>query len=309
MYPPPRDQHILDFVTYITSEKRLSPATVEAYRRDLAQWENFATSNGTHPLEPMSTAVNDLRLWVASLSEQRVTQRSIRRKVQSLRAFFDYMIHRHGMLVNPAASLVLARLPKTLPIYIRTEEINDLLDHPLENEEDFVEVRNRLILTMFYSTGMRCAELITLEDCNVVAELRELKVHGKRNKDRVIPFGDELARMIERYRALRPQPPEGETVKELFVNEKGRPLSRGVVYRIVRTTLDKACVHAKRRSPHVLRHTFATDMLNSGADLNSVQQLLGHASLATTQIYTHITYNELLTNYTTAHPRAKKKGE
>lgn len=303
----PRDPLIQEFVRYISTEKRLSPNTVEAYSRDLAQWERFATSDGTYPLSPASTSVSDLRLWVAALARRPdMSQRSIRRKVQSLRAFFNFMMRRHGLGANPAAALALARLPHTLPVFARTDEINALLDSPLTSDDDFIEVRDRLILTVFYETGIRCSELMTLEDANINTITGELKVHGKRNKDRVVPFGEELSRMIEHYRRLRDK--TAGQAAGFFLRPDGKPLSRPQIYAIVHRRLAEGGIHAARLSPHMLRHTFATDMVNGGASLSAVQQLLGHASLATTQIYTHVTYNELIANYQTAHPRATKKG-
>lgn len=296
-----------DFLRYIATEKRLSPFTIDAYGRDLRQWAAFATGDGQHQLHPETTAMSDLRLWVNHLAKQRISQRSIRRKVQSLRAFFAYMMRRRGMAHNPAADLALARLPKTLPVFMRTEEINALLDTPLPDGTNFEDVRDRLILSLFYETGIRASELRTLLDANINTERGELKVHGKRNKDRIVPFGPELATMIDHYRQLRTEKTTATATPEFFVNRKGGAMSRAGVYTVVRRRLTEGGVHAARRSPHVLRHSFATDMLNNGADLSSVQQILGHTSLATTQIYTHVTYRELITNYQTAHPRATKK--
>lgn len=303
------DALITEFLRYIATERRLSDNTAEAYSRDLAQWQEFATDGGRHPLEPATTAAGDLRLWVASLARDGISQRSIRRKVQSLRAFFTFMMRRHGLKANPASQLVLAKLPKTLPVFVRTEEINGLIDRGPDNPDDERSVRDYLIVTMFYETGIRCSELSGLLDRNINVAGGELKVHGKRNKDRIVPFGAELARLIEHYRSLRDAGSDGPT-ETFFVGRARRPMSREAVYKAVRGSLDAAGVHAARRSPHTLRHTFATDMLNNGADLNAVQQLLGHESLATTQIYTHVTYRELINNYQTAHPRAStsKKG-
>ena len=299
------------FLRYITTELQLSQLTVEAYRRDLRQWEEFATDSGRYALEPQTTTVSDLRLWIASLSRQGDTPRTIRRKVQSLRSFFRFMMRRHGLADNPAAELQLPKMAKTLPVYVRPEETAAMIDRRID-EQDFTEVRNRLILDMFYTCGLRCSELMTLEDRNVDAAAGELKVHGKRNKDRIVPFGTELSEMIKEYRSLRDHDigtaADAPSDAPFFVRPNGLPLYRKAIYNIVHDEMTASDVHAARRSPHVLRHSFATDMLNSGADLTAVQQFLGHASLSATQIYTHISYRDLKQNYQLAHPRAQKKG-
>lgn len=181
------DEAIRAFLRYIANERRLSANTVEAYASDLCQWEAFATGEYSYELRPETAQVNDLRLWTAHCARQGLSQRSIHRKVQALRAFYSYMMRRHGMTTNPAAELTLARLPKSLPVYARPEEVNALLDTPLDDDSDFVSLRNRLIFDLLYSTGMRCSELTGLLDCNIDTTKGELKVHGKRNKDRIVP--------------------------------------------------------------------------------------------------------------------------
>ena len=198
------------------------------------------------------------------------------------------------------------KIPKELPVYVRAEEMNRLIDAEFDST-DFEAARNKLIITMFYSTGLRCSELMNLTDTNVDTVKGQLKVHGKRNKDRIIPFGTELSELIALYRQLRDSQIESLACDNFFVRLNGEPLYRKLIYNIVHTELDGS-VHASRKSPHVLRHSFATDMLNGGAQLTSVQQLLGHKSLTATQIYTHISYRDLKQIYQQAHPRALKKG-
>ena len=194
-------------------------------------------------------------------------------------------------------------MPAELPVNIRPNETAALLDAQPDDPDDFLQVRNRLIIDILYSTGIRCSEIMNLLDAEVDTRRGELKVLGKRNKERIVPFGPELAQSIDSYRKLRRELPS--PAPQLLLRPDGRQLSRRQIYTAVHAML-QGNVHAARLSPHVLRHSFATDMLNGGADITSVQQLLGHSSLATTQIYTHVSYKDLKRNYQLAHPRAQK---
>lgn len=295
------------FLSYITTEVQLSKATVDAYETDLRQWIDFATDSGRYELAPESTTIADLRLWISNISRKGASPRTIRRKIQALRAFFRFMMKRHGMKINPALQLKSPKIAKDLPVYIRTEEIASMLDSEIDMN-DAEQVRNRLIIDMFYTTGLRCSELMTLLDRNINTLQGELKVHGKRNKDRIVPFGAELGESIEKYRMIRDSQEDFIKGETLFQRKNGSPLSRKQIYNIVHRELTESGAHASRKSPHVLRHSFATDMLNGGADLTSVQQLLGHESLTATQVYTHLSYRDLKQNYQLAHPRAQKEG-
>lgn len=298
---------ITEFLKYLSNELGLAKLTIDAYGRDLKQWKEYATNGGRHELRPETTTISDLRLWLASLSRAGASPRSIRRKIQSLRAFFKFMMRFHNLTNNPAAELKAPRIGHELPVYVKQDEIMSIIDTD-KNEcgNDFTEVRNTLIITMLYSAGLRCSELIDLTDANVDTVKGELKVIGKRSKERIVPFGAELAEMITDYRNIRSQY-AGERPLHFFTRTDGRPLYRKLVYNVVHNAMDGRA-HASRKSPHVLRHSFATDMLNNGASLTSVQQLLGHQSLSTTQIYTHISFRELKQNYQLAHPRAQNKG-
>lgn len=295
------------FLKYLQSEQGLARLTVEAYGRDLRQWERYATSDGRHELRPETTTVSDIRLWMSQLAKDGASARTVRRKLQSLRAFFRFLMKFHGLQNNPALEVSPPRMSHPLPVSVRQEETMAMIDSEIEAAgNEFTDIRNTLIIDMLYSTGLRCSELTGLLDRNVDTVKGELKVLGKRNKERIVPFGPELTDMIERYRTLRADtalPCE----PHLLVNLRGSQLSRRTVYSIVHGAMEGR-VHASRMSPHVLRHSFATDLLNSGAELTSVQQLLGHSSLSTTQIYTHISFRELKQNYQSAHPRAKNKG-
>ncbi|MBQ5409683.1 MAG: tyrosine-type recombinase/integrase [Muribaculaceae bacterium] len=296
-------KEIDNYLQFIRLEKNLSPHTVVAYRCDLEQWEQFLTS-GKEALDVKSVTTGDIRAWMLHLNKQGDSARTMRRKVQAVRSFYKWLMKQGMASDSPAAAVELARIPKRLPQLVRTSSMDELLDQEID-ETDFVQVRNRLIVMMLYETGMRRAELLDLLDRNVDTASGELKVHGKRDKDRIIPFGTELAQAIDSYRLLRDELVSG--CEHFFVKEDGNPLYPMLVYRIVHRALQEVGVTSKR-SPHVLRHSFATAMLNDGAAINSVKELLGHESLATTQIYTHVTFSELKNNYKLAHPRALNKG-
>lgn len=294
------------YLTYLRCELNYSVHTVSSYKRDILQFIDFYCPGGREKFDPYSVDNSDVRAWIASHAQKGDTRRTLRRKAQSVRSLYRFLMLKGEIKHNPASDISIARPTATLPTFIRTEEINSLLDSDYDRD-DFTECRDRLIIMLLYATGIRRAELIGLLDENTDTSRCELKVLGKRNKERIIPFGIELKEMIEHYRTLRQR--EGIAwAPYLLTRPHGEPLYPVLVNQMVRRRLDQAGIHAAKRSPHVLRHTFATDMLNNGADLNAVQQLLGHASLSTTQIYTHISYRELKQNYQLAHPRAQKKG-
>ena len=295
--------HITKFLSYLQAELNYSPLTVDAYGRDLRQFRDHLTSE-PDAFDPALVTQSDIRSWIAVSASRGCSRRTLRRKIQSLRSFFKYLNLIEAASDNPAAEVALPKPPENLPTVVREEEINNLLDDEFDST-DFIETRNHLILLTLYSTGLRRAEIISLRDIDIDTRRRELKVLGKRNKERVIPFGDELALAIDEFRALRDECGIGEA-ERLFTRPSGDPLYPRIVNEVVKSQL-KGRVHASKLSPHALRHTFATDMLNNGADLNAVQQLLGHNSLTTTQIYTHISYRELKQNYQLAHPRAQKQ--
>lgn len=293
------------FLTYLRCELNYSVHTVSSYSRDIFGFLKFVCGAETATFRPESVTTSDIRAWLALRSKSGCTPRTLRRNLQSLRAFFRYLCLIGVSEYNPAAEVSVARPHDSLPSFIREEETNNFLDTPYDHA-DLKESRDRLILNMLYSTGMRRAEIISLKDADIDLNRRELKVLGKRNKERIIPFGNELMALIDEYRKLRAANGlAGAT--EFFTRPNGQPLYPKLVNNLVGREL-KPMVHAPRVSPHTLRHSFATDMLNNGADLTAVQQLLGHNSLSTTQIYTHISYRELQQNYQSAHPRAQKQG-
>ncbi len=292
------------FAQHIQYEMNLSPLTVASYRRDLEQFVAFVTADGKRAFDAASIDSQDVRAWIVSLSRRGIAARSIRRKVQALRAYYRYLQRQGVVESNPAAEVELSKLPKRLPAMVRETSLDTLLDAPLD-ATDFVAVRDRLVVMMLYETGIRRAELIGLRDADVDLEASTIKVLGKRNKHRIVPIGKELGTLIEDYRGLRDS--QAGATDAFFVTPKGRQLYPSIVYHIVHDSLAQVGGGSKL-SPHVLRHTFASSMLNHGAQLNSVKELLGHASLAATQVYTHVTFSELKNNYKLAHPRAQKKG-
>lgn len=296
------------FLTYLRCELSYSAHTVLSYGTDLRQFADFITGGVPDRFDPGSITTSDIRSWILSLADAKVSQRSIRRKVSAISSLFNYMMRHHGLKANPAAEITLAKVPKSLPVFVRPQEMEEILGPPATEEtlpKAFLPLRDHLMVLTLYSTGIRRAELIGMLDRDVDTTRRELKVLGKRNKERLIPFGEELATTIDIYRRVRATSTGVQAPEYLFVNPDGSQLKPHTVLRTVKHALTGHTL-ASRLSPHTLRHSFATDMLNNGADLPGVQKLLGHKSLETTQVYTHITYRELKQNYQLAHPRAQK---
>ena len=287
------------FLRYIRYEKNLSTHTVLSYKNDLFQFKAFLET-----LEPgcelQQVAPEQVREWIASLSEDGLTARSISRKVSSLRAFYRYLVSQSVVAGSPVNDVRVPKVRKKLPVYLRRDTMDELLDD-VSYGDDLEGVRNKLIIEMFYNTGIRRAELIGLKDEDV--REGEIKVTGKRNKQRLVPYGAELAELIADYRRMRSEAGLGDA-EYFFIRKSGGPLYPQLVYRVVKQALSQVCT-LEKRSPHVLRHTFASVMLNNGAGLNSVKELLGHHSLASTEVYTHITFEELKQSYNQAFPQRK----
>lgn len=303
-------QIIDTFISYLRYEQGRSELTTGVYSRELKAFAGFITGeNPANRFDPLSVTTDDVRLWIDHLSRQGISRRTVRKKLSAVSSFYRFLIHRREATFNPVDDIAPARLEKKLPVYVRQDEMQEVIESlPAEAapHSAFEKQRNALIVLMLYSTGMRRAELISLKDAAVDTARSELKVLGKRNKERIIPFGEELRQAIETYRRARSRCLGSQTPPEdFFVRPDGTPLYPMLVQRVVKEALTGHS-NAARLSPHTLRHSFATDMLNNGAELTAVQQLMGHASLATTQMYTHITFRELLKNYRLAHPRAAR---
>ena len=288
------------FLKYLRYERNYSERTITSYRIDLLQFGDYLRSRDEK--NEFTIADADLiRGWIVSLMGDDCKPSSVNRKLSSLRSFYRFLIRKGEVAVDPTIKVVGPKKKKPLPSFIKEKDMNRLLDE-VPFQEGFEGCRDRMILEMFYATGMRLSELIGLNDADVDFSSKLIKVTGKRNKQRLIPFGTELEEDLRLYIKVRNDalPERGNS---LFVRKSGLRMYPVQVYRLVRRSLSKV-VALKKKSPHVLRHTFATAMLNDNAQLGAVKELLGHESLATTGIYTHTTFEELKKVYEQAHPRA-----
>lgn len=289
------------FLDYLRAERNYSAATVRYYGQDLADFRRFLDSLGGDTGWG-DVKAEDVREWVIyMLDGQKLASASVNRKLSVLRSFYRYLRMVKLANINPMEKVTAPKCEKPLPAFVRESEMNKLLDMTLE-DRSFKGIRDRLVLMMFYETGIRRGELLGLKDVDVDLAAMQIKVIGKRNKQRIVPFGDELADEIREYLNVRGEELGGQCSQAFFVTEKGESLTPEKVTRIVKSNLSKVTT-IKKRSPHVLRHTFATAMLNNKADLTSIQKLLGHESVATTEVYTHVSFEELKDEYKNAHPR------
>jgi integrase/recombinase XerC len=291
-------QFFNEYIDYLRFQKRYSEHTVSAYRNDILQFAAYLGEEGQRPGWEEVTDKH-VRAWMVALLDEGRSPRSVNRKLSSIKSFYRYL-QRKGLEVNPAALVNGPKTGKPLPSFVRESEINRLLDQ-YEFGEDFEGKRNRTIIETLYGTGMRRAELIGLKEEDVRFGEGVIRVTGKRNKQRQIPLLPELAVKLKEYMELKRETFPG--TPWLFVTGKGKPLYPRLLYRVVNKYLGLV-TSLTRKSPHVLRHTFATHLLNRGADLNAIKEILGHANLSATQIYTHSTFEKLKKVYKQAHPRA-----
>ena len=290
------------FLNYLQYEKRVSPHTVKAYRTDLEQFAAYLQKQfGENDIRKVDSA--DVRAWMMQLMEDGDSARSVNRKVSALRAFFRYHVRMGDVEANPMEAISAPKIAKRLPQFVSEGEMDNLFSENLF-EDTFEGWRDRLIIELFYVTGMRLSELVNLKRSDIDLYDGSLKVMGKRSKERVIPFSPRVKGVIVRYLEIFDEKyAENPKNSFIFVAPNGNKIYPKAVYRIVRKYLDMVTTIDKR-SPHVLRHTFATQMLNHGADINAIKEILGHASLAATQVYTHNTVEKLKNIYNQAHPRA-----
>lgn len=297
------------FLNYLRYERNYSAHTLTAYQEDLKQFEAFlqhaiqetdATDQAT--LNPCLVDADIIRNWIIHLLDKGINPRTVNRKLSSLKSFFKFLVKQQAIDSSPMRSIKGPKTREALPTFIREKDIERILAE--ENyTNDFEGIRDRLIMETLYQTGIRRSELINIKTSDVDLSAYILKVLGKRNKERLIPFAERLRKMIVTYSEIRKETIEYPS-EWFFVQKNGNQLTVAIVYNIVRERLSDIPALSKR-SPHVLRHSFATSMLNNGAELNAVKELLGHSSLASTSVYTHMTFEELKRMYH-AHPRAKK---
>lgn len=299
------------FLTYLSHEMFASDCTTAAYGSDLRQLSAWLTGTNRRADEEAdfgSVTLADLRAWLAHLGQKGLSARTLRRKALSVRAFFRYLQQIGVVKTNPSADLVLPKLSRPLPALIKEEELEPLLSREAFNTDNWTEYRDKLIIEMLYSTGLRRSELLGLEDRDIRLSDREIKVFGKGRKVRIVPLAPLLCERIKKYQALRDAQWPTEELSDpghFLLSNRGRPMNNNTLSRIVKIEL--GATSAGKKTPHVLRHTFATALLRDGAEINSVKELLGHSSLSTTQIYTHLSFSELQNNYKLAHPRVAKK--
>ena len=288
------------FLNYLRYERNRSLRTVRLYEENLRDFEAYL--QGLDDCRTLQTADADVvRGWVESMMDKGLKATTVNLGLSAIRTFYRYALLRKLVDRDPVHGVKGPKKAKPLPQFVREAEMNQLLDEEF-SADDYNDVRARTIIILFYETGVRLAELVGIDDADIDFSAMQLRVTGKRDKQRVIPFGKELAEALRNYIALRDAEVERQS-PALFLTAKGKRVSRSVVQQIVRERLAEVTT-LKKRSPHVLRHSFATAMLNNGAGLESVKKLLGHESLETTEIYTHTTFEQLKRIYNDAHPRA-----
>jgi integrase/recombinase XerC len=293
--------HKESFLQYLLIEKRYSVHTIQSYKSDLEQFFSFLRSL-EHSCKAEEITSHEVRAWIVSMMDNNYNAVSVHRKISCLRIFYKYLRKESIVQNNPMEKVVLPKRKKKLPVFVAEEALDNLLDK-YEFGNDFKGVLNRTIIEMLYLTGMRRAELIGLKNSDVDLSSSTVKVTGKRNKQRIIPLISSFNSRINEYTELRDEQFEKINGDWFFVTLSGKKLYDKYVYNTVRNYLSMVTT-IEKKSPHVLRHTFATHMLNNGADLNSIKELLGHANLSATQIYTHNTFEKLKEVYKQAHPRA-----
>lgn len=292
---------IQSFLDYLKFEKRYSAHTVTSYHTDLEDFYAFTTRIfGDLPLDGVTHTF--IRSWLADMKERGLSSRSINRKISAVRSFFKYYVKRGTIQVMPTNNLKMPKISKRLPVFVKEQEAQDLLASLKSGSEDWRSLNAKMLFTLFYGTGMRLSELIQLKEQQLDLGRSQIKVLGKGNKERIIPIAHELVNDIRDYQQLKKKE-FAEPAETLLVTEKGAKLYPKYAYLLVKASLGQAGTLDKK-SPHVLRHTFATHLMNNGADLNAVKELLGHASLAATQVYTHNTIEKLKEVYRNAHPKA-----
>ncbi len=288
------------FIQYISDERRYSGHTLKAYQNDLQTFSTFLKDRFDLG-QPAEATLPMIRSWVVELMDNGYSARSVNRKISTLKSYYRFLVKKGFISANPAKNLTMLRIPGRLPAYFEQEALNDILDIPYP-PDNFFDARDFLLVELLYSTGMRRIELATLKTDDIDLSGSRLKVTGKRNKERFIPLSEQMMEKIRTYLDLRSKQFDHQS-PFLIVTNKGEQIYPEFVNRTVKKLLND--LSGKKKSPHTLRHTFATHLLNNGADLNVIKELLGHADLSATQVYTHNTIEQLKSIYNKAHPRAK----
>ena len=293
---------IQSFIDYLKFEKRYSTHTIRSYHDDLVQFFDFLDKQlGKLSLAEISSSF--VRSWLASLKDDDVTARTINRKISTLKSFFKFQLKQGKIENTPMGNIISPKISKRLPVFIKEKDLVELTNALNTNTEDWDSLNTKMLITIFYSTGMRLSELINLKEKQVDFSRKQLKILGKGNKERIIPAGVDLLIVIKDY--ISEKRKVFENIDDaLLVSSKGKKLYPKYAYNLVRGILTEEVKTLDKKSPHVLRHTFATHLMNNGANLDAVKELLGHASLASTQIYTHNTIEKLKNVYKKAHPKA-----
>ena len=291
--------HLDEFLKYLQLEKRYSPHTIKAYQIDLTQFQDYLEETYESVLQKAKHPM--VRSWLAQMLDYGISPRSVNRKITALKSFYKFLLKEEIIKEDPTLKVIPPKMSKKLPAFVEEGQMSQLLDE-LDFTDDYAGVRDKLMIELFYSTGIRQSELINLKIKDIDLSSNVIKVLGKRNKERLIPLTIELRQKIDAYLNIRAELPIKDSLYLLLTN-KGKKLYPTLVYRQVNHYLSQV-TSLDKKSPHVLRHTFATHMLNNGADLNAIKELLGHANLSATQVYTHNTIDKLKKVYNQAHPRA-----
>jgi len=291
---------IRSFVQYLQFEKRYSPHTILSYQTDLEQFFQYLVSQYDAPLVNQVSAIY-IRSWLAELKDDKISPKSLNRKISSLKSFYKYLLKIGEVEQSPMATIVSPKVGKRLPSFVAQKDMETLQQY-VEFPDTSKGRTDKLLVELFYATGMRLSELLNLKASQIDAANLQIKVLGKGNKERIIPVSKELVNELIKYSKSRNEIAKDISTTNLFINDKGKALYPKYVYNVVKSNLSLVTT-LQKKSPHVLRHTFATHLTNNGADLNAVKELLGHSSLAATQIYTHNTIEKLKDIYKKAHPK------
>jgi integrase/recombinase XerC len=294
--------NVTSFLEYLKFEKRFSPHTIEAYRCDLEQLSDFLKERRV--IEPQAISAGHLRSWMVHLLQGGCAARSVHRKISAVRSWFRYLLKRGVVKSNPATRLILPKTARRLPVMTEESALHHLFQSVVWSE-GFQGMRDRMVMELLYQTGLRRSELIGLKMADIDLVRRSLKVKGKGDKSRVIPFGEGLERQLSKYVQMRSDAFSGVLTEALLLGDRGKALTEKQVYLIVRRYLS-VVTNQEKRSPHVMRHAFATHLSNHGAELTAIKELLGHSSLAATQVYMHNSVERLRQVYLQAHPKSGK---